>query len=64
MIDFQNSRKDDQPKKKMNTRGVLKVDGYTEFNPDANIQVTRRTQSVKDSKTKEKSGCCGGGSKS
>lgn len=44
----------------MNTRGVLKVDGYTEFNPDANIQVTRRNSSVKNIKEKEKSGCCGG----
>lgn len=37
IVEFQNSRKDDAPKKKMNTRGVLKVDGYTEFNPEANI---------------------------
>ena len=45
----------------MNTRGVLKVDGYTEFNPEANIQVTRRTASVKNPKDeKQKSGCCGG----
>ena len=50
VIEFQNSRKDDAPKKKMNTRGVLKVDGYSDFNPEANIQVTRKSASVKNAK--------------
>lgn len=56
------------PKKKMNTRGVLKVDGMSDFNPEANLQVTRSTHSasLKNQKdqTKKSGGCCGGKEKS
>jgi hypothetical protein len=38
---------------------VLKVDGYTEFNPDMNVQITRKTASMKKTEEKEKKKCCG-----
>ena len=56
-----NPKEDGQKKRKINTRGVLKVDGYTDFNPDMNVQLSRKTNAKK---SKESSGgCCGGGKK-
>lgn len=37
IVELQKSKKDQAPQKKINTRGVLKVDGYTDFNPDINL---------------------------
>jgi hypothetical protein len=31
------NKKDAAPVRKVNTRGVLKVDGYSDFNPDLNL---------------------------
>ena len=43
----------------MNPRQVLKVDGYSDFNPDLNVQLGDR-QSIKKAK-KKKGKCCKGG---
>jgi len=45
-------------KKRVNTRGVLKVDGYTDFNPEVNVQINRQTAASK--KPEKQGGCCGG----
>ena len=50
--------KDETPKRKVNTRGVLKVDGYSDFNPDMNVKITKRGQSVKEKKKSKNGGCC------
>jgi predicted acetyltransferase len=31
------NKKDTAPVRKVNTRGVLKIDGYSDFNPDLNL---------------------------
>lgn len=41
---------------------MLKVDGYTDFNPEMNVQLTKARQSSKQKKDKQ-GGCCGGGKK-
>jgi hypothetical protein len=33
--------REEAPKRKVNTRGVLKVDGYNEFNPDLNVKLSK-----------------------
>ena len=48
--------RDDAPKKKVNTRGVLKVDGYSEFNPDMNVRLTQKGSVKKTGKKGKK--CC------
>ena len=44
------------PRKKVNQRGVLKVDGLTDFNPDANLNLDVGRHSVKNKEKKK--GCC------
>ncbi len=58
IVEHQKNKKEEAPKKKVNTRGVLKVDGYTDFNPEMNVRITSKRLSVKEKK--ERSGCCGG----
>ena len=41
IVEYQATKKEEAPKKKVNTRVVLKVDGYTEFNPEMNVQLTK-----------------------
>ncbi len=56
MLEFQAKTKEERPKKVVKSRGVLKVDGLTEFNPDANLVVTRKSQAPPTNK-KDKEGC-------
>lgn len=58
ILEVKKNVKDEAPKRKVNTRGVLKVDGYSDFNPDMNVQITKRGQSVKDKKKSKNGGCC------
>lgn len=62
IVESQKVKKDFAPQKKVNTRGVLKVDGYSDFNPDLNVQLRADRTSVRQSVGKkqkgEKSGCC------
>jgi len=46
--------------KRVNKRGVLAVDGYTDFDPDANVQIDRKTHLAKQSSKEAKKGgkCC------
>jgi hypothetical protein len=37
IVDVKRNKKDAAPVRKVNTRGVLKVDGYSDFNPDLNL---------------------------
>ncbi len=48
--------KEDVPKRKVNTRGVLKVDGYTDFNPDINVRLSKSRASTRKDKKEKK--CC------
>ena len=41
IVEHQKTVKDDVPKRKINTRGVLKVDGFNEFNPELNVKITK-----------------------
>ena len=41
ILEYQKRVKEEVPKRKVNTRGVLKVDGYTEFNPNLNVKLTK-----------------------
>lgn len=50
--------KEEAPKRKVNTRGVLKVDGYNDFNPEMNVQLSRQSAGGKAGKGKKKEGCC------
>jgi GTPase SAR1 family protein len=43
IIEHKKSAKDEAPKKKMNTRGMLNVGGMTDFNPDANVRLSRKS---------------------
>jgi len=45
----------------MNTRGMLNVGGMTDFNPDANVKLSRQSDAQRASTTqqKKKKGCCG-----
>lgn len=61
ILEAKKNVKEEAPKRKVNTRGVLKVDGYSDFNPDMNVQITKRNQSVKGKKSDKSSsggGCC------
>ena len=49
--------KDEAPKRKVNTCGVLKVDGYSYFNPGMNVQITKRGHSVIEKKNSKNGGC-------
>ena len=35
------TQKDEAPKKKVNTRGVLNVSGFSDFNPQMNVQLEK-----------------------
>lgn len=41
IIEHKKNRKDEEPKKRMNARGALNISGMTDFNPDANVRLTR-----------------------
>jgi hypothetical protein len=43
IIEHKKSAKEEAPKKKMNTRGMLNVGGMTDFNPDANVRLSRKS---------------------
>jgi len=48
----------------MNTRGALNIGGMTDFNPDANVRLSRvgdaqKQQAVEKKKKDKKGGCCG-----
>lgn len=59
ILEAKKNVKTEAPTRKVkNTRGVLKVDGYSDFNPDMNVQITKRSQSVKGKKEDKKGGCC------
>ena len=62
IIEHKKNKKDEEPKKKMNTRGALNIGGMSDFNPDANVRLTRESQAEVD-KTgkggkKRSGGCC------
>ncbi|CDW81410.1 UNKNOWN [Stylonychia lemnae] len=59
IISAQSNKKEEAPKKKMNTRGVLKVNGYADFDPQMNVQLQSNRTSTK-AKKKDKDGkkCC------
>jgi hypothetical protein len=42
ILDFQKTKQEGATKVKMNTRGVLKVDGFTDFNPEVNVQLSKK----------------------
>ena len=37
IVDYKKNKKEEAPKKRVNQRGVLKVDGYSDFNPEVNV---------------------------
>lgn len=39
IIEHKKSKKEEEPKRKMNTRGALNIGGMSDFNPDANVNV-------------------------
>ena len=41
IIEYKKTNKDEAPKKRMNARGALNISGMTDFNPDANVRLTR-----------------------
>lgn len=41
IIEYKKTKKDDEPKKRVNMRGALNVGGMTEFNPVANVRLSR-----------------------
>jgi len=41
IIEYKKTKKDEEPKKRMNARGALNISGMTDFNPDANVRLTR-----------------------
>jgi len=48
-------------KRRVNQRGAIKVEGMQEFNPDANVRLTRKSEfdaKKKTEDTKKKGGCC------
>ena len=48
IIEYQRTKKQDEPKKRMNMRGALNVGGgLTDFNPDANFGAPSNTGGVK-----------------
>jgi hypothetical protein len=58
-MDSQKIQKEEAPKKKVNTRGVLNVSGFNDFNPQMNVQLEKPAgrKSVAGPKEK-KEGCC------
>ena len=58
-MDNQKNQKDEAPKKKVNTRGVLNVSGFNDFNPQMTVQLEKPKgrQSVKG-KEKKEGRCC------
>ena len=60
IIEHKKNKKDEEPKKKMNTRGALNIGGMSDFNPDANVRLTRESvaQADPDKKKKRNGGCC------
>ena len=62
IIDHKKNKKEEEPKKRQNKRGGLNIDGLTDFNPDANVRLSRAgeatTQAAKEKKKKDKKGCC------
>lgn len=38
----------------MNTRGALNIGGMTDFNPDANVKLTRATEGQRKEEAKQK----------
>ena len=50
VLEFKAKTLEEKPKKVAKSRGVLKVDGLTDFNPDANIVVTRKTTTTTNNK--------------
>ena len=61
IIEYKKTRKEEEPKKKMNTSGALNIGGMSDFNPDANVRLTRSGEAEKRAETekKKKKGCCG-----
>jgi hypothetical protein len=43
IIEHKKNRKEEEPKRKMNTRGALNIGGMTDFNPDANVRLSRQS---------------------
>lgn len=41
-MDHKKNKKDEEPKKRMNMRGALNVGGMNDFNPDANVRLSRQ----------------------
>lgn len=60
-MEHKKTTKEETPRKKMNTRGMLNVGGMTDFNPDANVRLTRQSEAdrVSGIQQKKKKGCCG-----
>ena len=54
ILDYQKS-KNSMPKMMGNGRGMIKVNGYDEFNPDINLA---RASTLKKKKDKKNSSCC------
>jgi hypothetical protein len=52
--------KESAPKQKVNTRGVLKVSGFDDFNPQVNVQLEKTRHSKRESSKKagKQGGCC------
>jgi hypothetical protein len=65
IIEYKKNQKDAAPKMKQNTRGRLNIGGMTDFNPDANVRLSRAGDAKQvaaiEKKKQEKKGCCGGG---
>lgn len=60
IIEYKKTRKEEEPKRKMNTRGALNIGGMTDFNPDANVKLSRVGDQEVSKKKKGKKGCCKG----
>lgn len=59
-MEHKKTTKEETPRKKMNTRGMLNVGGMTDFNPDANVRLTRQSEAgASQVQQKKKKGCCG-----
>ena len=61
IMEHKKTKKDEEPKRKMNTRGALNIGGMSDFNPDANVRLSRTGDALKsaDVEKKKKRGCCG-----
>jgi len=65
IVEVQNSKKTEATKKKINTRGVLKVSGFTDFDPQMNVHLQNGRGSLRQSSgsgnkngKNGRSGCC------